>query len=70
MWGGVHRLFGSPKGVTGHDDPYTRQTNRLKKSNNIPRSKLMIPQTFAYISAEDDARSPTCRELTNGDGSL
>ena len=47
MWGGVHRLLGSPKGVTGRDDPYTRQTNRLKKSNNIPRSEIMIPQTFA-----------------------
>ena len=42
-------VMGRQKGLLfmmGCENPQTRQINRQKKSNNIPRSKILTPQTF------------------------
>ena len=50
--------------VTGRDDSQTRQINRRKKCNNIPCFKKDDAKNI-HLSGEDDARSPSCRELTD-----
>ena len=49
------------------DREQTTQINRRKKYNNIPRSKITTPQTFAQVWR---TISPACRGLTKGDWSL